>query len=204
MKCAVSCKLASVFFLVMLVFSSRAESNSGIDIRTWNPEETEQVIQFEFDGYKYRELAPEEHRPTWDGSTSVAKSQYPKPNYFAAWPLMKNIEEQIYWYHRSTDMLYIAVASMAIKKLPPSELDPNDIPYHYGVRGEYNLSPRQVAEKFRHRAFLSMKKIDNGACWPILAVGEGVNSKIIYAYMGNSGSPHVGYIHFSLFGRSAL
>ncbi|MCF4152061.1 hypothetical protein L2W58_09650 [Dethiosulfovibrio sp. F2B] len=196
MKHTISSKITCAFFLLALIFLSRAEADPNVNVTTWDLTETDNVIQFKFNGSQYKEIPLGEHRPAWDKSASNIKSQYPKPNYFTTWPSMKNIEEQVYWYHRPTDMLYIAVASMAIKKLPPSELDPNDIPYHYGIRGEYNLSPINVAEQFRHSAFLSMKKVNNGTCWPILIIGEGANAKTIYGYMGNSGSPHVGYIHF--------
>ena|GEM_PF-3134554 len=127
---------------------------------------------------------------------AVAAAQA-SPTWFHIWPhpaSAVNPENQAYWYRSNNDTIYIAVAN-AVPTVSTITLPSDMIPYHEGVTGK--LSGLTISEEtsMRHRLFIG--KASNGWGIPMTITDVYGNFlESVYVNMGNSGSPHVGYVHF--------
>ena len=122
------------------------------------------------------------------------------PPYFNIWPLPShaiNPEDQYYFYHRATDMICIAVASVN-PVFPGSAITVSEIPCHQGVTCS-GFGVTTPNEYLRQRIFSDLESPTHTfgvRVWGKIKQGDRFNPGPIYLYMGNSGSPHVGYVHF--------
>jgi hypothetical protein len=128
------------------------------------------------------------------GARIASASTYPAPTYFKVWPYAASTpEEQIYWYYRPSNTVYIAVAS-AVPTWPGS-LPSSQMPYHQGQTAQYNYTTLYPNENLRHRLHMSLtaSAVTFNIAFPLVD-GQSVVG-YVYMFMGNSAN-HVGYVHF--------
>lgn len=145
-------------------------------------------IRFESDGKSLKAVSVDQTLNIQDKQKLASGPA--EPTYYNIWPQPSSSvapENQVYWYNPADDMIYIAVAN-CVPVYPASQLAPSQIPYHQGQTAKLNgITPLAQNESLRHRLFTGPSAPSNNIS---------VKYSYFYMYMGNAGSPHIGYVHF--------